>query len=64
MRLEAELAGLGLHVDLANHGDVAGDGQLEISDHEPVELGDADPTRVVLDGRRPVTDRRLFPFRL
>ena len=50
---EPELARLGLHVHLADDGDVAGDGQLEVADDEPVELGDTDPAAMVVDRRPP-----------
>ena len=57
---ESELAGLGLHVDLANEGDIAGDRQLEETNDESVELGDTDPASVIFYRGYPIADSRLL----
>src|SRR3954454_14204858 len=57
---EPQLSCFGLHVHLANEGDVAGDTQFEVADDEAVELGHCDPARVIFDRRRPVADSGLL----
>ena len=57
---EAELSSLGLHIHLADDGNVASYGQLEETDDEPVELGDTYPAGVIFDRRDPIADGRLL----